>query len=67
MSQSIHCFLPERNVAIGRGGDANNKHLERVITVRREMIEKHSIVFKVNTFVCSLNWEEDMTSFIHEL
>ena len=63
---SIDSFNPEVNAAIGRGGDANNKHLERILKVR-EMCEEHSIIFKMNTVVCSLNWEEDMSVYVTKL
>eukprot|EP00553_Chaetoceros_curvisetus_P012564 CAMPEP_0204642538 /NCGR_PEP_ID=MMETSP0717-20131115/51738_1 /ASSEMBLY_ACC=CAM_ASM_000666 /TAXON_ID=230516 /ORGANISM="Chaetoceros curvisetus" /LENGTH=236 /DNA_ID=CAMNT_0051663313 /DNA_START=1214 /DNA_END=1924 /DNA_ORIENTATION=- len=63
---SIDSFNPEVNAKIGRGGDANNKHLERVLKVR-EMCEEHSITFKMNTVVCNLNWEEDMTEYVKKL
>ena len=33
----------------------------------RDMCEEQSITFKINTVVCALNWEEDMTDFIHHL
>ncbi len=63
---SIDSFKPEINAAIGRGGNGNNKHLDRALKVR-EMCEKQSITFKINTVVCALNWEEDMTDFIQQL
>lgn len=63
---SIDSFDPEVNAAIGRGGDANNKHLERILKVR-EMCEEYSIIFKMNTVVCSLNWREDMSAYVKKL
>lgn len=63
---SIDSFRPEINAAIGRGGDANNKHLERVKKVR-QMCREQNIIFKMNTVVCSLNWEEDMREFVEQL
>ena len=43
-----------------------NRHLERVLKVR-EMCEEQNIIFKMNTVVCSLNWEEDMSDYVQKL
>ena len=63
---SIDSVQASTNAAIGRGGDANNKHVERILKVR-ELCSKHDITFKMNTVVCSLNWREDMSDFVRDL
>mmetsp|Transcript_3302 Transcript_3302/g.6857 ORF Transcript_3302/g.6857 Transcript_3302/m.6857 type:complete len:388 (-) Transcript_3302:423-1586(-) len=78
---SIDSFSPEINAQIGRGGgdsgeydhsDANgrsnakNKHLDRALKVR-QMCEEQDIIFKMNTVVCKLNWQEDMTEYVRKL
>jgi radical S-adenosyl methionine domain-containing protein 2 len=63
---SVDSFDPNTNAAIGRGGDANNKHAERVMRVR-ELCSEHDIIFKMNTVVCNLNWQEDMSEIVRKL
>ena len=63
---SVDSFQPETNANIGRGGDANNEHVQRMLQVR-DLCTKHDVLFKLNTVVNSLNWEEDMNSQIAEL
>ena len=63
---SVDSFDPKTNAAIGRGGDANNQHAARVLQVR-DMCAQHGILFKMNTVVCSLNWEEDMSEQVERL
>lgn len=63
---SVDSFDSSTNAAIGRGGDANNKHAERVLRVR-DMCCQHGILFKMNTVVCSLNWEEDMNEQVEKI
>jgi organic radical activating enzyme len=63
---SVDSFVPETNGMIGRGGDANNRHVDRILRVR-DMCAEHSIKFKMNTVVCSLNWCEDMSRRVLEL
>lgn len=63
---SIDSFDPETNSKIGRGGDANNRHVDRVLRVR-DLCSKHNIIFKMNTVVCKLNWDEDMRENIRRL
>lgn len=63
---SVDSFLPITNAKIGRGGDASNQHVQRVLQVR-QWCHEHNIQFKVNTVVCQLNWEEDMTEHMLEL
>ena len=63
---SVDSFDSDTNAAIGRGGDANNQHAARVLKVR-EMCADHGILFKMNTVVCSLNWQEDMNEKVQKL
>lgn len=63
---SIDSFNPETNALIGRGGDSNSNHISRVLKVR-DMCAQHDLIFKMNTVVCSLNWQEDMTEHVRQL
>mmetsp|Transcript_18480 Transcript_18480/g.22188 ORF Transcript_18480/g.22188 Transcript_18480/m.22188 type:complete len:351 (+) Transcript_18480:79-1131(+) len=63
---SVDSFDPQTNAAIGRGGDANNKHIDRMLQVR-ELCSQHDILFKMNTVVCQKNWEEDMNAQVAQL
>lgn len=63
---SADSFVPETNAAIGRGGDANNKHAHRVLKVR-EMCSQYDVLFKINTVVNALNKDEDMNTYIQML
>lgn len=63
---SVDSFNPATNAAIGRGGDAHNKHVDHILRVR-DQCAKHNITFKMNTVVCSLNWEEDMNEHVRKL
>lgn len=57
---AISCdpFEPETNIRIGRGQRWGKREtVEKVTDWRRQF----DIKFKVNTVICSLNWEEDMT------
>ncbi len=63
---SADSFIPETNAAIGRGGDANNKHAERVMQIR-ELCARHDVLFKINTVVNALNKGEDMNAQIAKL
>lgn len=63
---SVDSFDSDTNAAIGRGGDANNQHAARVLKVR-EMCAQFGILFKMNTVVCSLNWQEDMNEQVQKL
>ncbi len=56
---SVDSFIPKVNAVIGRGGDASNDHITRMVRVR-ELCEQHSIHFKLNTVVGNYNWWEDM-------
>ena len=63
---SVDSFDSDTNAVLGRGGDANNQHAERVLRVR-EMCSGHGILFKMNTVVNSLNWQEDMNEHVEKL
>jgi radical S-adenosyl methionine domain-containing protein 2 len=63
---SVDSFRPETNALIGRGSGDDNNHISRVLQVR-DLCAKHDIIFKMNTVVCSLNWQEDMTEHVRQL
>ena len=63
---SVDSFDKETNAAIGRGGDAENGHVRRMMEVR-DHCYKHNVMFKLNTVVNSLNWEENMNAQIAAL
>ena len=63
---SVDSFDPATNAEIGRGGDANNQHVQRMLRVRQWCRDYH-IQLKINTVVCKYNWEEDMTQQIQTL
>ena len=55
--------LPFQNELIGRGTGENVKQLFRI----RDWCRALGIKFKLNTVVCDLNWQEDMSSTIQDL
>ncbi|KAF2670163.1 radical SAM enzyme [Microthyrium microscopicum] len=58
---SCDSFNPETNIAIGRGTSGENvTFLRRVAS----WCAQYGIKFKMNTVVCSLNWDEDMANHI---
>ena len=63
---SVDSFVPTTNAAIGRGGDAHNRHAQRMMRVR-DMCSRHDVLFKLNTVVNRLNFEEDMNDQIAAL
>lgn len=73
---SIDSFDDATNAAIGRGetsakagspsSTVKNKHVDRILQVR-DWCRQEDIIFKVNTVVCSLNWQEDMSTEIQQL
>lgn len=63
---SVDSFVPATNAAIGWGGDTNNKLVDRILRVR-ELCSDHASTFKMNTVVCRLNWEEDMSEQVKAL
>ena len=58
---SCDSFDPETNIKIGRS--RNGKNVEQLTKVAG-WCQQFGIKFKVNTVVCSLNWDEDMTRLI---
>jgi len=58
---SCDSFDPETNIKIGRGRSGEN--VEQLTKVAG-WCQQFGIKFKVNTVVCSLNWDEDMTRSI---
>ena len=60
---SCDSFDEDTNIAIGRGTGENVTQLFRI----RDWCRLHQIKFKLNTVVCKLNWEEDMSSVVAEL
>ena len=61
---SCDSAVAETNIGIGRGTTGENvERLRRIAGWCRE----YGIMFKINTVVNSLNWNEDMTGFIAEL
>ncbi|TAQ86795.1 hypothetical protein B7494_g4878 [Chlorociboria aeruginascens] len=58
---SCDSFYPETNIKIGRGKSGQNVE---DMTKIAGWCQQFGIKFKVNTVVCSLNWDEDMTSQI---
>lgn len=60
---SCDSFNPETNIKIGRGTTGQNvEHMLRIADWCRE----YGIKFKINTVVCHLNWDEDMTPLIKQ-
>jgi len=60
---SCDSFDDEINKTLGRG---TGKHI-KVVKHAAILIKKYGIKFKLNSVICSLNWEEDMSSHINEL
>lgn len=60
---SCDSFNEETNTAIGRRSGDNVKQLRRI----RDWCTQYGIKFKMNTVVCKLNWEEDMSAQIKQL
>lgn len=61
---SCDSFDPETNIKIGRGKDGKN--VEKLLEIA-ELCRRFYIKFKVNTVVCSLNFDEDMTGLIEQM
>jgi len=58
---SCDSFNPETNIKIGRGRSGENVvQLTKVAS----WCQQFGIKFKINTVVCRLNWDEDMTHMI---
>ena len=60
---SCDSFNEQTNIEIGRGTGENVTQLFRI----RDWCRKSGIKFKLNTVVCSFNWEEDMASTVEKL
>ena len=60
---SCDSFNEQTNIEIGRGSGDNVKQLRRI----KEWCQRYGVKFKMNTVVCSLNWEEDLSGLIKEL
>lgn len=63
---SVDSFDANTNAAIGRGDANRNQHVDRMLRVR-DLCQAHDIIFKLNTVVCRLNWEEDLSDHIRNL
>ena len=61
---SCDSFNAETNIKIGRG--AKGENVEQLKKIAR-WCQQFGIKFKINTVVCSLNWNEDMTGLITQL
>jgi radical S-adenosyl methionine domain-containing protein 2 len=60
---SCDSFDENTNIAIGRGTGENVTQLFRI----RDWCRELGIKFKLNTVVCTLNWEEDMADTVRKL
>lgn len=60
---SCDSFNEQINIEIGRGNGDNVQQLRRI----KKWCQQYGIKFKMNTVVCSLNWQEDMSAMIKEL
>ena len=60
---SCDSFDEETNIEIGRGMGENVTQLFKI----RDWCRKFGIKFKLNTVVCSFNWEEDMAATVERL
>ncbi|OTA57681.1 radical SAM enzyme [Hypoxylon sp. EC38] len=63
MGVSCDSFNEETNKVIGRGTGKNVEQLFRI----RDWCRQLGIKFKLNTVVCTHNWEEDMAGIVGEL
>ncbi|KAI0432267.1 hypothetical protein F5Y09DRAFT_339772 [Xylaria sp. FL1042] len=60
---SCDSFDEETNIAIGRGTGNNVKQLFNI----RDWCRELGIKFKLNTVICTHNWEEDMANMVETL
>ena len=65
ISSSLHNTTATDNIK-SNNNNINNQHVDRVLKVR-ELCREHDIIFKLNTVVCSLNWDEDMVAQVKRL
>ncbi|KAI0457182.1 hypothetical protein F5B21DRAFT_521429 [Xylaria acuta] len=63
MGVSCDSFNEKTNIAIGRGTGNNVKQLFKI----RDWCRELGIKFKLNTVICTHNWQEDMVDMIKEL
>ncbi|ORY18863.1 hypothetical protein BCR34DRAFT_473114 [Clohesyomyces aquaticus] len=66
---SCDSFIPETNARIGRMDRGTGTLFDNVKKLReiRGWCEKYGIKFKLNTVVCSVNWQEGMVEQVKEL
>lgn len=60
---SCDSFNAETNIQIGR--DKTGKNVEQLLQISK-WCDEYGIKFKINTVVCHLNWNEDMSQLISE-
>ncbi|KAI1100806.1 hypothetical protein F4804DRAFT_317796 [Jackrogersella minutella] len=60
---SCDSFDEKTNISIGRGTGENVAQLFRI----RDWCRQLGIKFKLNTVVCTLNWQEDMAGVVQQL
>lgn len=60
---SVDSFDEETNIKIGRG---KGKHLSNLLQIRI-WCEKYGILFKLNSVICTYNWQENMVEQIEKL
>jgi len=60
---SCDSFDEETNKKIGRGSGSHLQTLKQA----RQWCQEYKVKFKLNTVVCSYNWQEDMNQHIQEL
>ncbi|KAI1750652.1 hypothetical protein F4782DRAFT_548592 [Xylaria castorea] len=63
MGVSCDSFNEETNIAIGRGTGNNVEQLFKI----RDWCRELGIKFKLNTVICTHNWQEDMVDTIRQL
>jgi len=63
---SVDSFHDDTNEQIGRKASRKKPHVENMQQVR-EWCEEYNVLFKINTVVNVLNWEEDMNAEIERL
>lgn len=60
---SCDSFNEQTNIEIGRGSGDSVQRLRQI----KEWCQQYGIKFKMNTVVCRLNWQEDMSAMVEEL
>ena len=66
---SCDSAIRQMNKAIGRADRGSGKPFDNVKQLKkiRDWCSEYGIKFKLNTVVCSLNWEEDMSELLTDL